>query len=61
MAYLTQQQRQSSSETGEFHIPLKRAEMAEYLSVQHAALSRELSGLKKDGVIYFSNNRFVIK
>ena len=44
----------------QFSIPFNREEMADYLCVERSALSHELSRMKKDGLIEFSKNRFVI-
>lgn len=42
----------------EFTIPFNREELAEYLGVERSALSRELSKMKKDGLIDFDRNVF---
>lgn len=44
-----------------FSVPLSRRQMAEYLSVDRSALSRELGNLSREGLIDFDNNSFVIK
>ncbi len=44
-----------------FEIPLGRQEFAEYLCVDRSSLTRELNRLKKDGMIDFDKNTFVIK
>ncbi len=41
-------------------IPLDRSSMAEYLNVERSALSRELSKMKRDGLISYKKNYFVI-
>lgn len=48
------------NETGHkaFTIPFDREAMAEYLNVDRSALSRELSWMKKDGLIDFYKNNF---
>lgn len=43
-----------------FEIPLGRVELAEYLCADRSALTRELSGMKADGLIDFEKNRFRI-
>ena len=43
-----------------FKIPFSRDEMAHYLAVDRASLSRSLSELKKDGVIDFHKSEFTI-
>ena len=42
-------------------IPLSRQEMADFLAVDRSALSLTLSKMKKDGIIDFEKNHFVIK
>ncbi|MBQ9534900.1 MAG: Crp/Fnr family transcriptional regulator [Clostridia bacterium] len=44
-----------------FELPLNRADMAAYLGTERSALSRELSNMRRDGLIDFEKNRFVIK
>ena len=41
-----------------FTIPMNRNAMAEYLNVERSALSRELSYMKRDGVIDYHKNTF---
>lgn len=41
-------------------IPFNRQELADYLSVERSALSRELSAMKKDQLIDYTKNRFVL-
>ncbi|MCL2752759.1 MAG: Crp/Fnr family transcriptional regulator [Defluviitaleaceae bacterium] len=50
----TSKEQQSSS----FTIPMNRNVMAEYLNVDRAALSRELSRMKKEGLIDYHKNWF---
>lgn len=45
----------------EFDIPFSRQQMADYLSVERSGLSQELSRLKKDGMIDWHKNHFVLK
>ena len=44
----------------EFDIPMTREELASYLAVDRAALSRSLGELKKEGIIDFHKNHFII-
>lgn len=44
----------------EFDIPMTREELASYLAVDRAALSRSLGELKKEGIIDFNKNHFII-
>jgi CRP-like cAMP-binding protein len=39
-------------------VPFDRSAMAEYLNVDRSALSRELSRMRKDGLIDFYKNNF---
>ena len=45
----------------EFILPMNRNIMAEYLNVERSALSRELSRMKRDGLIEYCGNKFQIK
>jgi len=51
----------SPKQNREFTIPFTREEMAEYLCVDRSALSHELARMKKDGLIEYRMNRFVLK
>ena len=44
----------------QFLLPFNREEMADYLCVERSALSHELSRMKKDGLIEYSKNKFVL-
>jgi len=50
----------SKGKKGTFDIPYDRDEMAEYLNADRSALSRELSRMKKDGIIDYKKNMFTI-
>ena len=41
-------------------LPYNRQEMADYLCVDRASLSRELSNLQKEGVIKYNKNKFTL-
>ncbi len=56
LAYLRRISRESGNTT--FHIPFDRNGMAEYLNVDRSALSRELSKMKRDGLIDYHKNCF---
>jgi CRP-like cAMP-binding protein len=47
--------------SNEFSLPFDRADMAIYLGADRSALSRELSKLKREGIIDFQKNHFIIK
>ncbi|MCI8609253.1 MAG: Crp/Fnr family transcriptional regulator [Firmicutes bacterium] len=42
-------------------LPFNRQQLADYLSVERSALSRELSKMQQEGLISFHKNRFVLK
>jgi len=44
----------------EIAIPLNREELANYLCVERSALSHELMKMKKDGLIEYSKNKFIL-
>lgn len=43
-----------------FTIPFKREEFADFLCSDRSALSRELSNMKRDGVIDYNKNKFML-
>ncbi len=45
----------------EFNITLSREDFASYIGTNRSALSRELSKMKKDGLIDYNKNRFIVK
>ena len=59
LTLLTQYRQKSLSNSIE--LPFDRADMAIYLGTDRAALSRELSKLKKEGIIDYHKNQFIIK
>ena len=44
-----------------FQIPFDRQQMADYLNLDRSALSKELSRMKKEGILDFHKNEFVLK
>lgn len=56
MAYLQNQSLEQNRR--HFTIPLGRLELAEYLCADRSALTRELSNMKKDGLIWYEKNNF---
>lgn len=48
------------SECNRFTIPFSRQELADYLGVERSALSNELSKMKRDGLIDFHKNSFIL-
>jgi len=59
LAYLNKIAHEQQSQT--ITLPINRNIMAEYLNVERSALSRELSRMKKDGIIDYHQNNFVLK
>ena len=58
MAYLSEQAKAKKSNI--FDIPFNRQELADYISVERSAMSAELSKLKKEGLIDFQKNHFIL-
>lgn len=58
MSYLETQKKQSAP--GFFAIPFDRQTLADYLGVDRSAMCAELSRMKKDGLIDFRKNEFMI-
>lgn len=44
----------------EFDIPFDRQQMADYLNVERSALSKELGRMKKEGIVTFRKNHFLL-
>jgi len=57
-AYLLDEFHQKNKKT--IIIPYNREELADYLSVDRSALSRELSRMREDGLIRYRKNEFVL-
>ena len=47
--------------TYEFDIPFSRQQLADYLAVERSGLSLELGRMKRDGLLDFQKNPFVLK
>lgn len=58
LSYLSSQAQRSNSDT--FTIPFDRQELADYLSVDRSAMSKELGRLRDEGIIRFYKNRFML-
>lgn len=58
MSYLTSEMIRRGSST--FRIPFDRQGLADYLSVNRSAMSKELSEMKRDGLIDYKKNRFTL-
>lgn len=59
LSYLNLMSEKAQSNT--FTIPFNREVLANYLSVDRSALSRELSKMKKEGIVEFYRNSFKLK
>lgn len=58
LAYLNHYNKEQNSNY--VTVPLDRNGMAEYLNVERSALSRELSNMKKESLIDYKKNKFII-
>ena len=58
MSYLSQQAQRLGKY--EFDIPFSRQQLADYLNLDRTALSKELSKMKKDGLIDYQKNHFKV-
>ena len=47
--------------TYEFDIPFSRQQLADYLAVERSGLSQELGKLRREGLLAFHKNHFVLK
>ena len=56
LLYLSMEAEKSGS--AEFRIPFNRQQLADYLSVDGSAMSRELSHMKEEGILEYQRNRF---
>ncbi len=56
LSYLSVQS--NSMKSSNFTIPFNRQELADYLSIDRSALSRELSTMKEEGLLDFYKNEF---
>lgn len=59
LSYLSAEARRHKS--GEFDISFSRQQLADYLSVERSGLSLELGKMKKDGLLDFNRNHFILK
>lgn len=56
LAYLSEEAKRQGKP--EFSIPFNRQQLADYLSIDRSALSRELSSMEEEGLIEFHKNHF---
>lgn len=59
LSYLFEESRRQ--QTNYITLPFNRQELADYLSVERSAMSRELSKMKAEGLIDYSRNVFALK
>lgn len=59
LTYLSNESRKNKSNI--FVIPFNRQDLADYLNIDRSAMSFELSKMKKDGLIKFEKNKFMLK
>ena len=59
MSYLSEQAALSGKRS--FSIPFNRQQLADYLSLDRSALSKELGKMKKEGLLDYHKNSFVLK
>lgn len=58
LAYLSHESLKQNSK--DIHIPFNRQELADYLSVDRSALSKELSKMQKEKILSFQKNHFIL-
>ncbi len=59
ISYLSEEAGRQGS--GRIKIPFNRQQLADYLAVERSALSRELSRMRRDGLIGYQKNSFELK
>ena len=59
MAYISTLAQQQKSKY--IKAPLSRTQLADYLSINRSAMTRELGKMRDEGIIDFDRNTFVIK
>ena len=59
LSYLSDVQRRAGSAA--FDIPFDRQELADFLAVDRSAMSAELSKLRREGILEYRKNHFVLK
>lgn len=59
ISYLSEEAEKQGS--GSFSIPFNRQQMADFLSVDRSAMSKELCKMRDEGLLSFEKNRFVLR
>lgn len=59
ISYLSEEGSRQGSK--DIRIPFNRQQLADYLSVERSALSRELSRMKNEGLIWFNKEHFLLQ
>lgn len=59
LSYLSEQARLNGSY--QFTIPFSRQQLADYLGVDRSAMSNELSKMRREGLLRFEKNRFLLR
>ena len=59
LSYLSAESLKAKSPS--FTIPFNRQQLADYLSVDRSAMSSELGKLKKEGILDYNKNTFLLK
>lgn len=59
LSYLSWEANRQATDT--FKIPFNRNELADYLSVERCAMSKELHKMKREGLVEFSGNNFKLR
>ena len=59
LSYLSEQSKLQNST--DFCIPFNRQQLADYLAVDRSAMSSELGKMKKEGLLDFYKNHFILR
>lgn len=59
LSFLSEQSQQACSAT--FTIPFNRQQLADFLAIDRSAMSNELSKMRKEGILEFERNSFLLK
>lgn len=59
LSYLSEQAQRAGKES--FDIPFNRQQLADFLAVDRSAMSNELSKMRKEGILEFERNHFLLK